>query len=245
MAVRRAQIFVALYRLTPWGFMRKIDQLHALAEARRTDSQLGLTKKYKQIGDFHNGKCDEWKCISPWNRAAGNFDSPIMIIGQDWISEGAAKDAYTSFELGCDPNNRTNKTLHALLLDYFGLKFSDVYGTNLFVFVKSGTLSSHIPAKDLLYSARAYTLAEINIVKPKVIICLGKATYTALCRAIGVKANDFKTSAENPIVYESAHIYGVPHTGVLGTNNAGGITNVKKIWEKLACHSGLNKLEDH
>lgn len=221
--------------------MRKIEQLHQLAEIRRTDNQQGLSKKYRQIGDFHEGKCDEWKCISPWNKAAGNFDSEIMVIGQDWISEEAAETAHKSFELGCDPDNQTNKNLQILLLEHFGLKFSDVYGTNLFVFVKSGTLSSRIPTKDLLYSARKYTLAEIDIVQPKVVLCLGKATYTALCRAIGLKANDFKTSSENPVVYRDMLIYGIPHTGVLGTNNAGGIAKVHEIWKRLTIHYQLNR----
>lgn len=219
--------------------MNKIQLLHELAEARRTDNQLALTKKYRQIGDFHGGICDEWKCVSPWNKAAGNYDSPIMIVGQDWISEGAAETAHISFELGCDPDNRTNKNLQSLLLDHFGLKFSEIYGTNLFVFVKPGSLSSRIPAKDLLYSAQKYTLAEINIVKPKAVICLGKATYNSLCRAIGTKPNDFKASVENPIAYSGSLIYGVPHTGVLGTNNAGGIQKVHEIWANLAHNCGL------
>ncbi|BBU68418.1 uracil-DNA glycosylase family protein [Fluviibacter phosphoraccumulans] len=214
--------------------MRKIEQLRKLGEMRRTDNQQELTKKYKQIGDFHGGKCDSWNCVSPWNKAAGNYDSPIMVIGQDWISEDAAESSLKSFELGCDPENRTNKTLHKLLLEHFGLKFSDIYGTNLFVFIKPGAMNSRIPSKDLLYSARKYTLAEIDIVQPKVVICLGKAAYDALCRAIGVKAKDFELSAEHPIRYGCTLIYGVPHTGPLGINNAGGMEKVWEIWKKMA-----------
>ncbi len=225
--------------------MNKLQLLHELAEARRTDNQLTLTKKYRQIGDFHGGICDEWKCVSPWNKAAGNYDSPIMIVGQDWISEDAAETAHISFKLGCDPDNRTNKNLQILLLDYFGLKFSETYGTNLFVFVKPGSLSSRIPTKDLLYSAQKYTLAEINIVKPKVVICLGKATYSALCKVIGAEAHDFKASSEAPVIYGDVRIYGVPHTGVFGTNNAGGIAKVKEIWAKLARHTALDGSGNH
>lgn len=221
--------------------MKKIDRLHELADARRLDNQLGLSKKYRQIGDFHGGKCDKWKCVSPWNKAAGNFDSKIMVVGQDWISEDAAETAFKSFDLGCDPENRTNKNLHSLLNEHFGVDFSDVYGTNLFVFVKSGTLSARIPTKDLLYSAKKYTVAEIDIVNPKIVICLGKATYTALCRAIGSKANDFKSSATNPVAYGGTLIYGVPHTGALGTINAGGLHNVHEIWRNLSNNCGLAK----
>ena len=225
--------------------MNKTQRLHELAEARRTDNQLSLTKKYRQIGDFHGGICDEWKCVSPWNKAAGNYDSSIMIVGQDWISEGAVDTAYRSFEIGCDPNNRTNQNLQSLLLENFGLKFADVYATNLFVFVKPGSLSAHIPTKDLYYSAKTYTLAEIGIVKPKIVICLGKATYSALCKAIEAEAHDFKASSEAPVIYGDVRIYGVPHTGVLGTNNAGGIAKVKEIWAKLARHTALDGSGNH
>lgn len=208
--------------------------LKELAKKRRTDDQGSLTKIYKQVGDFHGGVYDTWGHVSPWSKSACNVNASVMVVAQDWTSENAASKASTAFELGYSPELPTNKNLQALLRDYFGMSFRDVYATNLFVFVKPGDLSARIPSKDLLYSAKTYTLAEVKIVNPRIVICLGSATFNALCKAIGVRPPDFKTSVDNPVRYGDTLVFGVPHTGGLGTKNAGGLENVRKIWARLA-----------
>jgi restriction system protein len=136
-------------------------------------------------------------------------------------------------KLGYAPELPTNRNLQKLLKDHLGLDFFDVYATNLFVFVKPGPMNTRVPTSDLLYSAKNYTRREIEIVDPKVVICLGAATYTSLCRALGIEPPDFKASLVKPVVYGTSLIYGVPHTGGLGIANAGGIENVKEIWTQL------------
>lgn len=216
--------------------MKKQEKMHLLAEQRRLDTQIGMSKVYKQVGDFHGGIYDDWKLVSPWSKSANNLDSKIMVIAQDWTSEEATKRPPKHFELGHDPDLPTNKNLKMLLSENFNTSFSDVYATNLFVFVKPGNLSARIPAGDLIYSAKKYTIEEIKIVRPEVIICLGSATYYALCKAINIKPPNFKISSEQPVEYEGSLIFGVPHTGGLGTMNAGGITNVRNIWKKMVKH---------
>jgi restriction system protein len=212
----------------------KNQRLKALAECRRNDAQTGLSKVYKQVGDFHAGIYDTWGHVSPWSKSACNVDSSVMVVAQDWTSEESAKKTPSNFELGYSPELPTNKNLHCFLRDFFSLDFSDIYATNLFVFVKPGNLSARIPSKDLLYSAKTYTLQEIEIVKPRMVICLGAAAYNSLCKAIGVKNPNFKTSVLNPVDFKGTFIYGVPHTGGLGTKNAGGLSNVRDIWSRLA-----------
>ncbi len=152
--------------------MNKLAQLKELARQRRQDSQTGLTKKYKQVGDFHGGVFDKFGHVSPWSNSACNVDSPLMIIAQDWTSEETAQQPPEDVDLGYSPNLPTNKNLQALLREHFGLQFSDVYATNLFVFVKPGNLSARIPMADLRYSAMTYTVPQIQIVKPRTILCL-------------------------------------------------------------------------
>jgi restriction system protein len=212
----------------------KNQKLRVLADQRRHDDQKKLSKVYKQVGDFHDGIYDTWGHVSPWSKSACNVDSPVMVVAQDWISEESIKKLPSNFELGYSPELPTNKNLQSFLRDFFGLDFSDIYATNLFVFVKPGGLSAHIPSKDLIYSAKTYTLQEIEIVKPRIVICLGAAAYNSLCKAIGVLNPIFKTSELNPVCFRGVLIYGVPHTGGLGTKNAGGLSNVRAIWSKLA-----------
>lgn len=213
--------------------------LKNLAELRRLDKQNGMSRIYKQVGDFHGGIYDTWGHISPWSKSACNHDARVMVVAQDWTSEEATKKPPKNINLGYDPDLPTNKNLQNFLKDFFNLSFSEVYATNLFVFVKPGNLSARIPSKDLIYSAKNYTLEEVKIVQPKIVICLGAATYRSLCRAVGVKPPVFKSSIENPISFGSSLIFGVPHTGALGTMNAGGIENVRAIWSRL-----VTKLEN-
>jgi uracil-DNA glycosylase len=99
---------------------------------------------------------------------------------------------------------------------------------------------------DLTYCAKTYTLPQIEIVQPRMVLCLGKQTFVAvqcaLCRPLS-------KLREALLPHESgAEIYGVPHTGSWGTKNAGGIKNVDAIWARLAdrfaglrASSGLRK----
>lgn len=218
----------------------KIQLINELADQRRQDPQTSLTRKYKQVGDFHNGVHDHCGFVSPWTKSANNVNSPIMIIAQDWSSEEALARPPKNTNLGHDPALPTNRNLAMLLQEYFGMQFSDVYATNIFVFVKSGSISSRIPKSDLVYSAKTYTLAEIEIVKPQAIICLGKATFDTLCKATGNKVPPFKESSKHPVHHNGSLIFGVPHTGGFGTKNAGGLDAVRKIWKTLSKTTGAN-----
>lgn len=204
-----------------------------LARKRQLDDQSCLTRIYKQVGDIHGGIYDSWGHVSPWSKSACNVNASVMIVAQDWTSEDSAKKQPKNFELGYTPELPTNRNLQSFLKDYLNMSFGDVYATNLFVFVKPGNLSARIPTQDLLYSASTYTLKEIEIVNPRIVICLGSATFRSLCKAIGHKPPDFKKSLDNPVRYRETLIFGVPHTGGFGTKNAGGLENVRKIWAKL------------
>ena len=212
----------------------KLEMINKLAEKRRNDNQENLTKKYKQVGDYHKGVYEIWGNVSPWTKSAFNLNSEVMVVAQDWTSEEVIIKPPKNLDLSYDPDLPTNKNLQFLLGKYLNLSFSDIYATNLFVFVKPGNLSSRIPLSDLIYSATNYTIPEINIINPKLVICLGSSTYKALSRAQGINNVDFKNSIDNPIILNGKCIVGVPHTGGLGTRNAGGMENVKKIWQKLS-----------
>lgn len=212
----------------------KLAKLRSLAEQRRLDDQQTMTRVYKQVGDFRGGVYDQWGLVSPWSKSACNPNSSVMIIAQDWTSEESVQKPSKYLELGYNPELPTNINLQNLLAANFGLDFTDIYATNLFVFVKPGNLSSRIPSKDMLYSAKKYTLAEIEIVQPEIVICLGSATFNALCRAISINPPKFKSSIDFPVEYKGSLIYGVPHTGAWGTKNAGGLDVVNEIWSRLA-----------
>ncbi|SDS61733.1 hypothetical protein [Bradyrhizobium canariense] len=200
--------------------------------------------KYHALSDFDDGFYDgDW--ITPWTISACNLDAGLMIVAQDWSSAEALESPKRSKPAqkearklcGQDANLPTNKTLKALLKKHFGLEFADTYATNLFVFIKPGTISAKIPIEDLAYCAEKYALPQIEIVQPRMVLCLGKGTFNAIQLALGhplSKLSEASLPNAHTQHQNGAEIYGVPHTGSWGTRNAGGIDNMHTIWARLA-----------
>ena len=70
------------------------------------------------------------------------------------------------------------------------------------------------------------------------IICLGKITYEAVS---GQHANNFLKQLKKGIPFvsrypgvDSIKVFGVAHCGSLGSRNIGGMSNMKKAWDKIA-----------
>ena len=118
---------------------------------------------YRCIGDYHGGvyECD---FVSPYTRSAGNVDAELMILLQDWSCDEALRGPILPerLSLGHDPGRTTNKRLKDLLQRHFGLKLKDVYATNVFPFVKLGTMSASISMRDLVRAAREFALPCIS-----------------------------------------------------------------------------------
>jgi uracil-DNA glycosylase family 4 len=168
-----------------------------------------------------------------------------MFILQDWTSydpnpssqriQKSTNFAAKEFEreFGYHPQTQTNIFFNELLHDIFNLERKDIYMTNLFVFIKFGQMNSKIPAKDLRYSAAEYTLKEIMIINPKMIVCLGSGTFYTLLKLISNEKVKFKDSLNYAVSFNNSVIYGAPHTSPQGIANARGKENVRKIYRNL------------
>ena len=211
-----------------------LDQLY---KKRAADKLKDFPDGYRQVGDFHEGIFDRERHISPWSMSSNNTESPVMILGQDWssvshLSQPIEKNIYTK-NLGYDPRLQTNKNLHKHLKVSFDLNFEDVYASNVFVFIKPGGMSSRIPIRLMDYSANTYAIPEIEIVSPRIVICLGANTFRCLKRNCVTRSS----FADSPMFGEIPHftLQGImfvhaPHPGSWGTKNAGGPLKVSKIW---------------
>jgi len=157
--------------------MDKRTELLALARKRQATRWSG----YNCIGDYHEGRyeCDY---VSPYTKSANNVDAEIMVVLQDWSSDQSLSGAFDKYseQLGHSPNLPTNNKLKSLLKEIFGVELKDIYATNLFPFIKRGTMTQSIPPRDLRNAAHDFTLPEIKIVKPKLVICLGLVAFNAL-----------------------------------------------------------------
>jgi hypothetical protein len=199
--------------------MDKHQQLFELAQKRKRTRWPG----YRCIGDYHGGffECDY---VSPYTKGASNVDSDIMVILQDWSSDEVLSGpidpiAIKNSEYGHDPSRPTNINLKRLLNDHFGVRLKDIYATNLFPFIKYGSISSPIPQSDLVRAAIDFALPQIKIVCPKLVVCLGIATFSAMRRACGY--NDWlklDSAIESPFKVDKSYIWCQAHTAVRPCN---------------------------
>jgi restriction system protein len=147
--------------------MDKQTELLALAKLRQATRWSG----YGCIGDYHGGayECD---FVSPYSKTAGNVNAEIMVMLQDWSSHESMIEPFDeeTANLGYTPRLRTNQALSKLLNETFGITLRDVYGTNLFPFIKQGKMSAHIRQADLMRAAHEFALPQISIVSPKLVI---------------------------------------------------------------------------
>lgn len=111
-----------------------------------------------------------------------------MVVGQDWASEDRLRGDVNDdrVRLGYDPHVRTNKNVQRLLNTYFQQKFSDVYATNAFRFIKHGGMHEPIRAAHMKLAAEEFLLPQIRIIQPKIAICLGLSTFNAVREACGL-----------------------------------------------------------
>lgn len=159
-----------------------------------------------------------------------------MVVAQDWSSFDVLvrSDYYDIARLGFDPRFPTNRKLDDLLLRHFGLHRTDCYLTNLFPFIKPGDATARIPMKDLIKAARQFTIPEIRIVSPRLVICLGLMTFRSLMRVAGLNGSPKLDEAiASPFEYAGSMFHCVAHTGARGMNNRGH-SQVEEDWQKIA-----------
>lgn len=212
----------------------KTSQLQQLAAIRRQCSW----SRYQQIGDFHQGAY-ECMYVSPYTKGAHNVDSDLLILLQDWASSAElAKPLDDAMvKLGRNPALPTNKNLEALLRRFFGRELQDTFATNLFPFVKSGSISQKIPRNDLVAAAVQFALPQIAIVQPRLVICLGLVTFQALqCALKHPLTPTLSQAIAQPFSWNSATLWCQAHTGGLGraNRNRGRVDRVSSDWAAMS-----------
>lgn len=122
--------------------------------------------------------------VSPYTKDACR-PGAIAFVLQDWASASGLQGPLDPRiqELGRDPDRITNRRLEALLSDVLGTSLCEVYATNVFPYVKPGTMSAAIPQAVVNSTAQAFTAKELALAKPKLVLALGKVAQRALSTA--------------------------------------------------------------
>jgi uracil-DNA glycosylase len=224
--------------------MSKLDALAELVRLRRNDTYPAMIS----LHEFEDGRWDldhVVPLVVPWTKSACNVDATLMIIGQDWASEKYFQRSKnrTSWQdtlrthFGQDPQLPTNRNIRRLL-HCFGIKWRQTYATDVSIFIKPGNMNGDIPDALLRYCAIKYTIPQLRIVRPKMVLCLGSRTFNAVRYALGMPAMKLNAACglEPHTVDDQTgtEIYGVPHTGGLGFATCGGMSNILPMWQALA-----------
>ena len=189
---------------------------------------------YHSLAEYHEGayECD-W--VSPYSKTAGNVDAEVFILLQDWSSDDELRGRFDSgsAELGHTPAFPTNRNLKRLLRMTFDLGLGDVFGTNLFPFIKPGGISTRIQNRDLDRAALEFALPQVRIVEPEVVVCLGLVTFNAVRRACHQAAClRMDEAIDSPFKFDTSWMWCQAHTGALGQNNRGK-ERVVADWQRM------------
>ena len=213
--------------------MDKFKKLREIRDLRISSVYEGfLTLEHFGLGDEDGGH------LSPYTKASANVDSDIIFVLQDWASEEFIKKGLSeeTLNLGYDPNVKTNKNLKNLLRSHFGKDLNDIYTTNLFPFIKKGSMNSRIPHKFMRRAASDFLIPTIKVINPKLVVCFGLSTFNAVRQEIGFgRVANIEQAVHTHILIDGTIIFCQAHTGSLGQNNRnrGGVAKVSSDWQLM------------
>lgn len=214
------------------GSPEKKAKLEALA-ARR---QKAVWPGYRNIQEFHGGIYDSLH-VSPYTRGAGNCEASVFLLMQDWCSSKYLSEPPKPYliDMGRDPKFTINENLTKLLDRWLrGMKLEDCYATNLMPFVKDGDRKPGISKEDLRRAAKEFAVPQIEIVQPKVVLCLGTQVFASVRHALGLPLS---LGPGSPIgkyyKWKDICIWCQASPGALGCANRGGEARLHADWEAM------------
>ena len=218
------------------GRENKLEQLRELAAFRQRSRWPGFCC----LGDFHAGAYESLH-VSPYSRFAGNAESEVLLLLQDWCSAEFLAAPFNAEvqRLGYSPSLPTNRNLAALLERHFQLKVEGAYVTNLFPFVKRGDMSRAIPKSALLRAAQEFALPEIRVVSPRVVVCFGLSVFNAVRGALLLPTvATLGAAIASPFQAEGVAYWAQSHPGHFGriSRERGRPGQVEHDWSRMrAC----------
>ena len=174
----------------------KVQQYAELVAARKSCRLcLGLTNP-SQIEEGRYD-CDH---VGPWSRWQGNLDASLLLVGQDWGDTG-----YFIRQKGWErPRNPTNKAL-VEFLDSIGLSIgypgeavgqNIVFFTNAVLCLKEGGLQGKVQ-EQWFRNCAPFLVRQIEIVRPKVVVALGKHAFESVLLAFHLNPPEFRQAVED------------------------------------------------
>lgn len=151
-----------LYRLKALGF--EYSDSFSINQKSSNEKPHNIDELTKNISTCH--LCDLSKSRTQSMSGYGNPNADIMIID---YTVSLSEDSANSYYCG-----RSGEILTNMIENVLGLKTKDLYFTHV---VKCKPLNSNMPSASEWDSCKDYLFSQIEFVKPKVVITLGKDAY--------------------------------------------------------------------
>lgn len=188
-----------LYRLKAIGF-EYIDQF-SINISSQNEKPLNISQLYQNISLCH--LCDLSKSRSQSMSGYGNPNADLMIIDYTVSQNDDKLNEYYS--------GRSGETLKKMIENVLDLKTENIYFTHA---VKCKPLNSNIPSNSEWESCKNYLLSQIEFVKPKVIVTLGKEAYAK----IADEDEDFESVRGHVIDFKEYKLIPIHHPSFLLRN---------------------------
>jgi len=211
-------------------------------------------------------ECKEINLWTYWQGLGYAENTPnidILLVGQDWGNpyidktpdtiknikrineEGLPASKAVKYLFGVDMGRRdeqTDKNLITLFKsigyeDIENIRYEKLFFTNYSLgYRKKGSMSGGMTVSRLLKD-KEFFIELVNILQPKVIICLGQIAYEAVLETYGKSYNnatkfvdqvkEHKNTEVLDIGNRNATVFGVSHCGYFGTINRGDIPSTR------------------
>ena len=188
--------------------MSKKDEIATLIETLYSEDMSVYKKNHAKISDYYGDKFKAY--LSPYSEKAHNYDSKIMIVGQDWMHK-AKFEAMTQEELdtissGMNPELKTNRVLLKNLQEYFGLTWEEVYATNAFLHLKdTKTSTGYISVLDMRRHVSKYLIPQINIIQPEKVLIFGANASNQFREEVGINKSCTSYKHNDTLVFFMHH----------------------------------------
>ena len=215
------------------------DKLQQLLKLGKKRQDAPVPSGYHSIGDDHNGAYES-EYVTPYTKSAKNADATLAIMLQDWSSHDSLRNTFDPDvqRLGYTPASPTNVNLIKLLKIHFEHSLSETFATNLFPFIKPGSMTTDIPAELMSSAAVEFAIHQIQVIRPKLLICLGVSVFNTLRRFHGLRQiANLEEGISQPFLDNHPWYWCQAHTGALGFINReyhGGPGSVTRDWAKMA-----------
>ena len=188
-----------LYRLKAIGY--EYIEHFSVNDKATYETPNDLSTLVQNIATCH--LCDLSKSRSQSMSGYGSQNAKLMIVDYSVTQIQDTNNKYFS--------GRSGETLQSMIENVVGLNIDDIYMTHI---VKCKTLKSNKPSPSECNSCKSYLFAQIEFIKPNVIVTLGNEAYTQLTGDEGSDVNfesvrghviDFKEYKLIPI-YHPQHL---------------------------------------